>query len=446
LFAGILKPAEPMKLLQALLCLSVLAITASSSAAEDLVELLSGSKVHGKVLAIRKEAREFDFEASIGGRSFTRTYPYSKVEAVTIGGRRYVLNAKAAGASGSHSPGHATGEPGGSSSHPTRAEIEQLIERVGGSPPDWYDATPLQYPQTLDLSWPLKPQGKNWQAHKYVFHYLWSNVYPNPGRWKSGAKLIHHILGRHRHDPALLARDMRELGHMYFRLFQDYPRAAFWYRGSRVEKGTPASVHLAECYWRLGSKEMALETLKSRTVPLDAIKLYSDMGETDRALQLVELYVRAGQPMQACLLGGDACRSAGRPEEAIGYYQKVLQSKAARNAEYLRRFHARARESMEAVRLMSQADPNRVPAGEYTATTTGYAGLLEVKVSVAAGRIESVQVTKHKEKQFYSALQDIPRQIVAKQSTQGIDAVSGATVTSQAIVNGAAKALAGGAQ
>ena len=27
-------------------------------------------------------------------------------------------------------------------------------------------------------------------------------------------------------QPALLARDLRQLGHMYFRLFQDYPRAA----------------------------------------------------------------------------------------------------------------------------------------------------------------------------------------------------------------------------
>ena len=38
--------------------------------------------------AIRQEAREFDFEALIGGRTITRTYTYDKVEAVTINGKR----------------------------------------------------------------------------------------------------------------------------------------------------------------------------------------------------------------------------------------------------------------------------------------------------------------------------------------------------------------------
>jgi uncharacterized protein with FMN-binding domain len=420
------------------------------SSAEDLVEFLSGSKVRGKVLAIRKEAKEFDFETSIGSRTISRTYSYDKVEAVTINGKRYVLNAKPESASGD-STGHTAGRSGDTPGQTardskSRAEIELLIKDAGSTPPDWYEDAPLQYPQTLDLSWPLKPQGTAWQANKYVFHYLWSNVYPNPGRWQSGAKLIHHILVRHRDDPTLLARDMRELGHMYFRLFQDYPRAAFWYRKSGVEKGTPPSVHLAECYWRLGSKAMALEELKAPTVPVDAIKLYGDMGETERALQLVAAFARIGQTHQAYLLGGDACRAAGRLEEAVRYYEKVLANKVARNAEYLRRFHARARESIEAIQLIRRADPSQIADGAYTATTTGYAGSLEVKVEVAGGRIESVQVTKHKEKQFYSALTDIPRQIVARQSIQSIDAVSGATVTSQAIVNGTAKALASGSR
>jgi uncharacterized protein with FMN-binding domain len=423
-----------------LLCLLTSTFLTGSSFAEDMVEFLNGSKVSGKLLTIRKEAREFDFAASIGGRIITRTYRYDQVEAVTINGKRYVLNVKAAPAGGG-SAGHAGGSAG-SSSPISPAQIERLIESTGSSPPDWYDDVPLQYPKSLDLSWPLKPEGQGWQANKYVFHYLWSNVYPNPSRWKSGVKLIHHILPLHRDDRTLLARDMCELGHMYFRLFQDYPRAAFWYRKSGVEKGTPPSVHLAECYWRLGSKPMALEELKARTVPLDVVKLYSDMGETERALQLVEAFVRIGRTHEALLLGGDACRAAGRPEEAVRYYERVLQDKVARNAEYLQRFHARARESIEAIRLAERADPGQVPDGTYSATTTGYAGPLEVTVRVAGGRIESVQVTKHKEKQFYSALIDIPRQIVSKQAIDGIDAVSGATVTSQAIVNGTAKALA----
>lgn len=421
---------------------------ASATLGEDLVELVSGASVRGKVTEIRREAREFDLETEIGSRTVTRTYSYDRVEAVTIDGKRYVLNERPYPADPSHanSSSHTTGDQDGSPSERSKAEIERLIEAQGATPPDWFATTELDYPSTLDLSWPLKPPTKNWQANKYVFHYLWSNVNPNPGRWKSGIKLIHHILPQHRNDPVLLARDMLELGNMYFRLLQDYPRAAFWYQKSGVEKGTPASVWLAECYWRMGSKAMALEQLNARTLPIGAIKLLSDMGETRKALQLVEAYARAGQPHEAYLLGGDACRDAGRLDEAVQYYNKVLVSKGARNAEYEKRFNARATESIEAIQLQKKADPANVADGTYTATATGYAGELEVKVNVSNSKIESVQVTKHKEKQFFTALTNIPRQIVANQSIEGVDAVTRATVTSQAIVNATAKALASGAR
>jgi len=55
-------------------------------------------------------------------------------------------------------------------------------------------------------------------------------------------------------------------------------------------------------------------------------------------------------------------------------------------------------------------------------------------------------VIKHVEKQFYAAITDTTNQIVKKQSVNGIDATSRATITSQAIVNATAKALAKGAQ
>ena len=66
------------------------------------------------------------------------------------------------------------------------------------------------------------------------------------------------------------------------------------------------------------------------------------------------------------------------------------------------------------------------------------------EVVVSRGKIKDVRVTQMKDKQFYSALTDVPQQIVARQSVEGIDAFSGATVTSQAIVNATAKALSRG--
>jgi uncharacterized protein with FMN-binding domain len=80
----------------------------------------------------------------------------------------------------------------------------------------------------------------------------------------------------------------------------------------------------------------------------------------------------------------------------------------------------------------------------YTADSIAYAGPLYVEVAVKGGRIESVRVTKHQEKQFYSALTDTPSQIVQKQGVKGVDAVTGATMTSEAILNATAKALAEG--
>ena len=80
--------------------------------------------------------------------------------------------------------------------------------------------------------------------------------------------------------------------------------------------------------------------------------------------------------------------------------------------------------------------------GKHTASAPAYEGPLAVEVDVQGGRIESVEVTRHTEKQFYSALTDVPAQIIAKQGVKGIDATSRATITAEAIINATAKALA----
>ena len=55
--------------------------------------------------------------------------------------------------------------------------------------------------------------------------------------------------------------------------------------------------------------------------------------------------------------------------------------------------------------------------------------------------ISDVKVTKHKEKQFYSSIELTTAQIIEKQGVRGVDTTSGATVTSEAIINATAKAL-----
>jgi uncharacterized protein with FMN-binding domain len=414
---------------------------AAPAAAEDVVEFLAGSKVVGTVKEIRKDKKEFDIEVRIGTRTYLRTYPFSKVHAVTMKGKRFVLNTIPDSSSSSGGAGAAA-----SGSSRSKMEIDDLINDVGRRSPDWYDSTALDYPRTLDLSWPLKPPKKGWNNQVNIGQYLWDIIYPNTPRWKSGIRLIHHEMSLHANDRTLLGRDMRTLGSMYFNLFQDYPRAAFWFRKAGTQPGSLDSVLLAECYWRLGNKQMANELLSSRTLPAQAIKLLGDMGETRRALDLANAYAKAGRPHEAYLLAGDACRVAGQTDQAIKFYEQVVAAKGARNKDYEKRYVGRAKDSIEAIRLFDQADVSRVQDGSFTGDALGYNGMIQVKVDVAGGRIQSVKVTNHKEKQFYSALTDTPNQILKKQTVKGIDATSRATITSQSIVNATAKALAKGSQ
>lgn len=93
------------------------------------------------------------------------------------------------------------------------------------------------------------------------------------------------------------------------------------------------------------------------------------------------------------------------------------------------------------------AEPTAAPApvftaGEYTASTMGRNGALEVKVTVDETSILSVEVLSHKETATLSdtPIAQIPAEIV-KYQTLDVDTVTGATLTSSAILRAAADAL-----
>ncbi|WP_182868589.1 FMN-binding protein [Rhodopirellula sp. JC639] len=421
------------------LILMMALLVGSPVLAADVIEFADGKKVDGTITSIRKAEKEFDFSPQDGSTSTKTVYQFSDVHRVLYQGKWFVLTPK------SEPSARAENDSDGSGSVTrSKAEVLALIEAAGKTPPDWFESTPLDYPKTLDLSWPIRPPKGPWQAHKNMGQYIWSVINENPGRWHSGIKLIHHCVALHKDDRERLQRDMRALGSAYFRLLQDYPRAAFWFQQGKASVDTIDGIRLAECYWRLGNRGMALQMLRSRRLNLGAIKLYGDMGEIDRALSLTGAFVKSGNDYQANILAADALRQAGRYDEAIDYYQRVLNSKRWRNEEYEDRFKARAQESMETIRLYDQADLSRVADGTYRDSSTGYNGKLTVEVNVASGRLQSVKVVNHKEKQFYSSLTDTPAQLIDRQSVQGIDGTSSATITSQAIVNATAKALAQG--
>jgi uncharacterized protein with FMN-binding domain len=442
--------------------LTMFAAARGAWAADDVIEFLAGSKVEGRVIKIDKEAKTVAFEAKFGENTLTRVFPYGRIHAVTYQGKRYVLNPLPAPAGSTGKPdsgaaktpgnaGNPSGSSAGKSAVPalrTASAIKTLIEEAGRTPAPWFEEAKLDYPATLDLSWPEKPPG-GWNNQTNVGQYLWDVVNPNPSRWASGARLVHYLLENHSPDAVRRVRSQRVLGGMYFNLFQDYARAAYWWQRAGVVLGEPESVSLAECYFRLGNKKMAQELLVDPDRPRannrlfqGMVKLWGDMGEPAKALKIADLILKSGgEPQMTHLLAGDACRVSGQYANAMKHYQQALDAPVAGKGRVEQTIR-RARENLEAVKLFELSDPRRVRDGKHRSSSQGYEGPVEVEVEVQAGRIESVRIVRHTEKQFYAALTDVPRQIIQKQGVKGVDATSRATITAEAVINATAKALA----
>ncbi len=413
----------------------------------DALVLSNGSVLKGKVRSV--EGLSVEIEITSNGRTLKRTYPKDRVRSLSIAGRPIDLKTGRPISADSGDKNAMDGD-GDEDRKADRSERDVLaeIEELGSTPPSWFESTPLDYPKTLDLAWPEKP-GTPWDSSKNVGQYIWDRINPNESRWRSGVRLIDHVRSTS-NNPEVQKRAMRMLGDMYHNLHQDYSRAAYWYHQSGL-KSQPslhpqAAVHLADCYWHLGSKSLAMNLLKTMTSkPYTAIKLLGDMGETATALELAEQFSRSGHAATAFLYAGDVCRVAGRTDEAEVWYQKAVEAIPEAEAEkpHRKRDRARAQASIEAVRFY-HLDPKKVKDGIYRAGSIGYEAEVVTEVNVVNGMIVSVQVVEHREKQYYSSIADTPRKILRRQSVAGIDATSGATITSEAIINATAKALSQG--
>jgi len=287
------------------------------------IELLSGAKLNGRITAVTED--RLTIVTKVGSREITRPYPTDRIHAVTIDGNRYVLNEAATESSAGRRPRRSSSSAAfGGAAKRSKAEIDRSIDSIGRTPPDWYDSVELEYPRSLDLNWP-KPPPEGWNNQKNVGQYIWDVINPNPGKWKSGIRFMHFMLEKHANNTVLRTRTMESLGRMYFDFFRDYPRAAFWLRAAGAERNpSPKGVRLAECYWRMGNADMAKELLGKLPLYHHTIKLWSDMGEIDRALQIAGAFHQSGYSEMAYLSAGDACRTAGKLNDAIDYYSHVL--------------------------------------------------------------------------------------------------------------------------
>lgn len=82
--------------------------------------------------------------------------------------------------------------------------------------------------------------------------------------------------------------------------------------------------------------------------------------------------------------------------------------------------------------------------GDFTGAAQGFGGAVRVTVSIENGRITHVTVTEHsgEDPVYFSQAETITEGVVNNQSWQ-IDAVSGATFTSQGILNAVEDAMRG---
>ena len=227
---------------------------------------------------------------------------------------------------------------------------------------------------------------------------------------------------------------------------QDHARAAFWWRKAGVDQGDGygRGVHLAECYWRLGNKQMAVALIEKLPPQFEAIKLWADMGEPAPCAGHRRAEPKGPAADVALIYAGDACRVAGQYQQALQYYEQLLALPVGHASQGPHRAEPAPRgRQHRGDQALRHARLRRVPDGTYRSAQPGLRGRRAGRGGRQGGRIESVRVTEHREKQFYSSMTDTPRKIIEKQGVKGIDATSGATITSEAIINATAKALSG---
>lgn len=430
-------------------------LSLATALADDELELLSGTRIQGKIL--ERNEQSIKIQITVNHRSLIRSYPINRVRSVTQNGeKKNVAQENPATSKLGSIPNSASTNSTMSVTDSTILQrspeaVASLIEKMGRTPPDWFNETPLEFPNTLDLSWP-EPAPIIWNYTRNVDHYIWDIVNTNPKRYPNGVRLMHHLLLVNQKNEGTRSRAMNELGRMYFEFFRDYARAAFWWREAKVEQnpkfsGTPSPAHLAECYWRLGSRAMAVDLLDRLPVTLAVIKAWGDLKEKDKALKLCNDGLGRGfLPTETYLLAGDVCRTSKDFAQATEFYRRTLEFPLPRGnkGEQIKRDQDRARATLEVIRLFDTLDVSKIANGTYPSKSLGYYGNLEVEAVTKDGKIDGIKVVHNPDRQYYHAVDETIRRIIDRQTVNGVDAISGATVTSEAIIRASAKALSEG--
>ena len=273
-------------------------------------------------------------------------------------------------------------------------------------PPDWLAETPTSY----DTRTPWKDarlhirkllgEGKNREAIKltYIYHAVQKNGSPDGHEYP-----------------------------MYLYLGGEYAWAAKAYAERLRDKPqghTDEYAKLASLCLLYGEHQKAIETLQ------DALE----------RLPEPPWRINATANLQDKL--GDAAADKGDFEKAREHYNEAIRLYPTSNQPYGRHLLQRNAAKVQAkLDLLNRKtlDIARIKDGVYRGTSLGYAKDMTATVTVRGGKITDIRL-QHEEKIEQGATKTVPAQIIERQSLQ-VDAITGATVTVQAVVEATWRAL-----
>lgn len=273
-------------------------------------------------------------------------------------------------------------------------------------PPDWFAEVKTDY----DTKTPWK------EARLHIRKLL------AEGKTREAIKLtyIYHIVQKNG------SADGHEYP-MYLYLGGEYAWAAKVYaeRLAHKPKGAVFEYNaLASIYARYGEYERAIQTLK------DALDHLPDPPW--RINGMAQLHDKLG----------DVYAAMGDTEKAREHYCEAIRLFPTSDQPYgrhlLQRHVDKVRGKLELLNRKSR-EATSLKDGVYRGTGLGYVKEVNATVTVKDGKIADIKL-QHEEKIDMGATDAVPKQIIARQSLE-VDAITGATVTVQAIVQAVYEAL-----
>ncbi len=305
------------------------------------------------------------------------------------------------------------------------------VEREGSSPPPWW--------RSVDAR--LSPEVDPDPAAQLDFV---ETAYAEKGRPREAVRLDAAVLDRLPEPRSPEAnrvwlRGAYEIAHLYEGALQDAPRALAWYlRCSRAALDDPAEARqnaiaagfgAARAVAGLGERAAAL--VLYRLLARDLILAPDPYGD----LVLPEVFLRIG----------DASKAAGDGTAAAAAYRATMAAAARLPPGAPSSFRAPGSAARAALRLLSARglELGRVADGTYTGEAFGYNAPVGVRMTFRDGRCTALHVTELGDKRPLDAYRLVPERILDRQDLE-VDAVTGATVTSRAVISAATEAVVQG--